>query len=54
MAIHDCAPDCEERASCEQAGTENHISCGFCEIHQTAQHHCNCAIRQFAAAYSGL
>lgn len=34
--------DCEERATCADAGTSGHTSCGTCTIHNRPRHRCGC------------
>lgn len=34
--------DCEERATCPQAGESGHTSCGTCPEHQRPRHTCGC------------
>lgn len=48
----DCAPDCQERAECPNAGSKLHLQCGYCEIHDAPSHHCSCSLDD--TRYSGL
>lgn len=40
--IEGCAPDCDERDTCEQAGEIGHQQCGHCQLHNVPVHHCGC------------
>lgn len=38
----DCAPDCNERDTCNEPGTVGHSMCGHCSDHDQPRHHCGC------------
>lgn len=40
--MYDCAPDCQERTECPDAGKIGHWQCGHCPDHDKPRHHCGC------------
>lgn len=41
----DCAPDCDERTDCPDAGKPNHWQCGRCPVCLEPIHHSGCIIQ---------
>ena len=44
LEVKDCAPDCEERATCPKIGGLGHMQCGECPDHEKPRHHCGCLV----------
>lgn len=44
--VEDCAPDCDERDTCPNAGKIGHSACGHCDTCNAPLHHCGHWISQ--------